>query len=229
MEDAEKTQLFKVVRHELIKIDNMLTKFFPQSLEGAQEAVRTARRKRDLPAAAGVPYEYDLVDYLVSIASRVKPLKSFGVNMLNAGIRAFHALWPGEEAPTDIPELAKRLLEVESWLSDWRESAERIGADEALLFVLSWYDGINLDVLQSMRVGSPYLTDPELVAKRKERAYSFIQYADVHTFVEGPPSDAEAEMTNGGEEAADEEAAVESASTATDAPSSGANNPSVSS
>lgn len=80
-----------------------------------------------------------------------------------------------------------------------------------------------------MLVGSPYLTDPELVAKRKERAYSFIQYADVHTFVEGPPSDAEAEMTNEGEEAADEEAAVESASIVSDAPSSGANNPSVSS
>ncbi|XP_024312237.1 uncharacterized protein LOC106865646 [Brachypodium distachyon] len=119
LEDAEKTQLFKVVRHELIKIDNMLTKFFPLSLESAQEAVRKARRKRDpAEAAAVVPYEYDLVDYLVSIASRVKPLKSFGVNMLNAGIWAFRALWPGEEAPMDIRELAKRLLEVESRLSD---------------------------------------------------------------------------------------------------------------
>lgn len=117
--------------------------------------MKVARQKRDPAAAAGEPFEYDLVDYLVSIASRVKPLKSFGVDMLNAGIRAFRALWPGEEAPADIPNLAKRLLETESQLSDWRESAARIGADEALSFVLSWYDGINLDVLQSMRAGSP--------------------------------------------------------------------------
>ncbi|XP_010236352.1 neurofilament light polypeptide-like [Brachypodium distachyon] len=227
-EDAEKSRLLKVVRHEVVKIDNMLSKFFPQSVETAQAAMTKVRRKRD--PAGTTPFEYDLVDYLVSIASRVKPLKSFGVNMLNAGIWAFRALWPGEEAPTGIPELATQLLEVKDRLNDWRESAARVGADEALSFVLSWYDGINLDVLQSMRAGSPYLSDPELIAKRKERAYSFIQYADVHKFVEGPTSEAEAEMADEDEEeAVDEEIVVESASTATDAPSSGANNPSISS
>lgn len=81
-----------------------------------------------------------------------------------------------------------------------------------------------------MRVGSPYLSDPELIAKRQERAYSFIQYTDVHKFVEGPVSEAEAEMAEEeDEEAVDEEIVVESASTATDAPSSGAANPFVSS
>ncbi|XP_024310410.1 MAP7 domain-containing protein 1-like [Brachypodium distachyon] len=119
LEDAEKTALFKVVRHELIKIDNMLTKFFPTSLEHAQETVKVARRKRDPAAAAGEPFE--------------------------------------------------------------------------------------------------------------ERAYSFIQYADVHMFVEGPTSETDAEMTDGEEEeAAAEEDAVESASTGNVAPSSGTN-PSVSS
>lgn len=208
LEDAEKAAPLKVVQCDVIKIDSMLMKFFPTSVEHAQETVKIARRKRDPAVAAGEPFEWDLVDHLVRIASRVKPLKSFGVDMLNAGIRAFRTLWPGEEAPTDIPDLAKRLLEMESRLNDWRESVARIGADEALSFVLSWCDGINLDVLQSMRAGSPYLTDPELVAKRKERAYSFIQYADVHMFVEGPTSEAEAEMTDGDEEAADEETAV---------------------
>ncbi|XP_024310545.1 uncharacterized protein LOC106866888 [Brachypodium distachyon] len=204
----------------------MLTKFFPQSVETAQVAVIKARKRRD--RARVVPFEYDLEDYLVSIASRVKPLKSFGVNMLNAGIRAFRALWPGEETPTGIPELAKRLLEVEDRLNEWQESAAHVGADEALSFVLSWYDGINLDVLQSMRVAPPFLSDPELVAKRQERAYSFIQYANVQKFVEGPVSQADAEMAEEDkQEEVDEEIVVESASTATDAPSSGAANPSV--
>ncbi|XP_024310315.1 uncharacterized protein LOC112268638 [Brachypodium distachyon] len=144
-EDAEKTRRFQVVRHELIKIEAMLTKSFPQSVETAEAAVIKARKKRD--PIGTTPFEYDLEDYLVSIASRVKPLKSCGVNMLNAGIRAFRALWPGEEAPTGIPELATRLLEVGDRLNEWRESAAHVGADEALSFVLSWYDGINLDVL----------------------------------------------------------------------------------
>ncbi|XP_024311919.1 uncharacterized protein LOC112269427 [Brachypodium distachyon] len=228
LEDAEKAALLKVVWRDIVKIDSMLTKFFPTSVEHAQETVKIACRKRDPAVAAGEPFEWDLVDHLVSIAIRVKPLKSLGVDMLNAGIRALRALWPGEEAPTDSPDLAKRLMETESRLNDWRESAARIGTDEALSFVLSWYDVINLDVLQLMRASSPYLTDPELVAKRKERAYSFIQYADVHTFVEGPTSEAEAEMTDDDEEAADKEAVVELASTTADALSSVAN-PSVSS
>ncbi|XP_010236719.1 uncharacterized protein LOC104584227 [Brachypodium distachyon] len=180
-EKAENACLLSVCRRDLIKIDTMLT-----------TAVIKARKRRD-PAEAA-PFEYDLKDYLVSIVSRIKPLKSFGVNMLNVGIRAFRALWPGEEAPTGILELAKRLLEVEDRLNEWRESAAHVGADEALSFVLSWYDDINLDVLQSMRVGSPFLSDPELIAKQQERAYSFIQYADLHKFVEGPISEADAEM-----------------------------------
>ncbi|XP_010229594.1 MAP7 domain-containing protein 1-like [Brachypodium distachyon] len=87
-----------------------------------------------------------------------------------------------------VAELVKRVAEIQGRgedsagkrgeegrrFSDWRESTARIGANEALSFVLSWYDGINLDVLQSMRADSRYLMDPELVAKRKEQAYSFI-------------------------------------------------------
>lgn len=182
-----------------------------------------ARGKRD--SSKGLPLEYDVEDYLMSIWTCVKPLKAFGIDMLNAGIRAFQALWPGEEAPSAIPKLAKRLLEVEDRLSEWRESAARVGADEALSFVLSWYDGINLDVLQSMRVGSPFLSNPELIAKRQEWAYSFIQYADVHTFVEGPRSDADEEAAEEEEEEMDEEIVAESPSAATDAPSAGTNDP----
>lgn len=223
LEDAEKAGLLKVLGREIIKIDNMLTKFFPLSVEHAQATVAKLRKKRDLAVAAGASYEWDFEDYLVSIASRVKPLKSFGVDMLDASLRTFKALWLGEEVPEEIPALARRLHEGPSRLNEWRESAACVGADEALSFVLSWYDGsIKLDVLQNMRAGSPHLSDPDLVAKRKERAYSFIQYADVHKFVEGPISDAEAEMSDGEEEVEDEEVAVVSASTV---PSSGNNDP----
>ena len=70
-------------------------------------------------------------------------------------------------------------------MDDWRSSAARVGADEALMYVLSWYEGINLDALKTLRDGSKWTTDPDLVRRRQELAHSLIQYALVHSFVAG--------------------------------------------
>ena len=49
-------------------------------------------------------------------------------------------------------------------------------------------------VLQSTRDGSKWTSDPEHIRRRQEVAHSFIQYAPIHQFVDGPvPSDDEAE------------------------------------
>ena len=83
--------------------------------------------------------------------------------------------------------------------------AARVGADEAMIFVLSWNENTNLGALQSMRAGSKWTTDPELVQRRWERAYSFIRYAPIHHFVEGPVySDDEEEVSTDGEEVDEE-------------------------
>ena len=75
-----------------------------------------------------------------------------------------------------------------------------------MIYVLSWYEGINLDALQSMRADSKWTTDPALVQRRQERAYSFIRYALIHHFVEGPVySDDEEEEVSKDEEEVDEE------------------------
>ena len=55
-----------------------------------------------------------------------------------------------------------------------------------MIYVLTWYEGINLDALQLMRADSKWTTDPALVQCRQERAYSFIRHALIHDFVEGP-------------------------------------------
>lgn len=68
-----------------------------------------ARRKRD--PSAGETFEWNLEDYLVSIMSRVKPLKAFSIDMVDACLRLYKALWPGEEVPEEIFDLAKRLDE----------------------------------------------------------------------------------------------------------------------
>lgn len=129
---------------------------------------------------------WDIEDHLTALNARLSPLKTIGVHLLDAAIRAYNVLWPGSEAPASVSELARCLMASEDRLIEWRESAARVGADEAMSFVLSWYEGINLDVLQKMRLNSKWTTDPDLVKRRQERAYSFIPYADIHKFVEAP-------------------------------------------
>ena len=169
---------------------------FPHSTEIARARVATIRGRKNLPLVQ--PEEFEIEDYLVSLTSRIKPLKIYGDDTYTACMRCFRALWPSEEAPSTMSALVERVMRAEERLCEWRESAARVGADEALSFVLSWYEDIELDVLQTMRAGSPYTTDPELIKKRQERAYSFVQYGEIHQFVEGPPAEAE-----GGEDSRD--------------------------
>ena len=170
---------------------------FPHSQPPAETAVNKVRRKR---AESGpIPEGWEIEDYLTALQARVQPLKRLGVDMLDAAVHTFGALWPKVERPTRVEELAEYLLNSGERLDEWRESAARAGADEALAFTLSWYEGINLDALQTMRTGSKWIEDPELIKQRQRRAYSFVQYADIHNFVEAP------EDLDGGEEDDEEE------------------------
>ena len=111
----------------------------------------------------------------------------------------------------------------EERINEWRESAARVGADEALSFILSWYEGIKLEALQTMRTGSKWTTDPDLIKRRQETANSFIPYANVHTFVEGPDDGEENEEEDEEEVDADIEVDTAPGTTApgTDPSSSG--------
>ena len=76
--------------------------------------------------------------------------KSCGVDLLKSAIHVFRTLWPDEDPPQLIDPLTTRLLLSEEQLNKWRESAGRAAVDKALSFVLSWYEHINMDVLQNM-------------------------------------------------------------------------------
>ena len=123
-------------------------------------------------------------------------------------VRAFKVLWPDEADPRNPQELAKRLIESETRLSQWRESAARAGADEAMMVVLSWYEGLDFNLFQTYRSNGKYVSEPAWVEKRKKLAYSFIEFADIHKFVDGPSylnADADAEEEEGEEGEDDEE------------------------
>ena len=75
------------------------------------------------------------------------------------------------------------------------------------MYVLSWYEGIDLDVLKTLRDGSKWTSDPELIRRRQELAHSLIQYAPVHSFVPGQrvPQAEEIEYADEGEEEDEEQ------------------------
>ena len=91
------------------------------------------------------------------------------------------------------------MMDAEDRLAEWRQSATRVGADEALAWVLSWYETIDLANIKGVREGSRWVEDPEWVKRRQETAYSFIQYADINNFRADPNAPAEDEPEAEGE------------------------------
>ena len=76
---------------------------------------------------------------------------------------------------------------------------------------LSWYEGINLDAIKTLRDGSKWITDPEHIQRRQDLAHSLIHYAPVHSFVTGErvPQAEEIPVEGEGEEEDEEEAVDE--------------------
>ena len=125
---------------------------FPHSLPVVDNFTHKARAKR---AQSGpVSVEWNIDDHLTALGARLSPMKSLGVGLLEAAIRVYNVFWPGAQIPATVDELSRCLQGAEKRLREWRASATRVGANEAMIFVLSWYENINLDVLQSTRSGA---------------------------------------------------------------------------
>ena len=151
--------------------------------------------------------EWDIEDYLESIKARLSPLKRFGDDLLKAATHVHKALWPEDPSPRTVSVLAERLSEGRKRLRAWRESAARAGAEDALMWVLSWFEDLDLDKLAALRDGSPWIDDPELVKKRQAIAYEMAQYAPAHVWIPNPNPAAEDQAEDEdaeGEEAEDE-------------------------
>ena len=92
------------------------------------------------------------------------------------------ALWPEEPIPGTTEGLLKRLSEAQDRMIEWRESAARVGADEALCWLLSIYETLDLDKVVGVWVASKWITDPELVEKRERKAQLITEGSDLHEF-----------------------------------------------
>ena len=187
---------------------------FPDSQERAQVTVAKLRTENSVPDA-DAPWTVE--DHLAALYSRITHMKVVDRQLgqlPDAALQVFKCFWPGEPVPDDLSTLSERLLGAGRRLSEWRRSAARAGADVALRFACSWYEGLDLDALHSMREGAPTDTDPAKTAARRARAYHLASYASTSTFIP-PPADLAEEYTDDEEE---EEAAGDEAEANAEAP-----------
>ncbi|KAM0889398.1 hypothetical protein ACQ4PT_027716 [Festuca glaucescens] len=207
-ERADALLAVQVSLDEMIKdVDDKALRFFPDSQVRAAATVAKARADDSVDANA----PWTSKDHLAAMYSRISHMRVVDRHLAQlptAAIVAFKCLWPGEPIPDNNSLIAERLQEAGRRLSEWRHSAARAGADVALRFACSWYEGLDLDALHSMREGAPTDTDPAKTAARRARAYHLASYASTSTFIP-PPADLAEEYTDDEEEegeAADDEA-----------------------
>ena len=117
-----------------------------------------------------------------------------GNEVLRAGVKMYRLLWPDAPLVRRISDLAYVLGGAEERFRAWRSSSARAGADQALQFVLSWYETIELEKVQFHREGSEWLSNPERIAKRLSAADHMANYAETSVLDDGRIySDAEEE------------------------------------
>ena len=131
---------------------------------------------------------------MTAIKSRLEPLNTLGSDVLRAGVRVYRLLWPDAPLVRRISDLAPVLGGAEERFRAWRSSSARAGADQALQFVLSWYETIKLEKVQALREGSAWTSDPARIAERLGAADFMANYADTSVLDDGRIySDAEEE------------------------------------
>ena len=157
--------------------------------------------------------DWQVEDHLIAFSHRIRPLKTAVSKLLDAGVHVFRSLWPDTETPRSPNALAEALMNAGMRLTEWHFSAGRAGADEALTYLLGWYETIDFDVVQTCRTASKFVSEDEWVERRKELANFFTERADLHTFIPNLPFMA-APAAEG--EEAEEEGEEESEADATD-------------
>jgi hypothetical protein len=147
-------------------------------------------------------------EQLVALEAHKAAMTTYTDDLYLGAQEAHQALWPGQTTPTDPADLGNDLQLSKVHIGEWRDSGARVGADEALTYFLSWYEKADLETLRSMREGSLWTTDPELIRWRQELAHSYVDYANTEVFIwdiREPEKGTNTEDAEGSDSSKDEE------------------------
>jgi hypothetical protein len=158
---------------------------FPETQE---EALAAAGRARDARQAAGEESStfFSMDDHLAAMHARITPITMLGHDLRLAAEDFYRLQWSTETLSGGLANLVKWLENAPDRLLDWKESTARAGADMALSFVLSWYEEVSLDQLESHRAGVEDMLSVENKTHRLARACAIADYVNHNIFVNDP-------------------------------------------
>jgi hypothetical protein len=122
-------------------------------------------------------------EQMLALEALKNSMSSYTEDLFLGAQEAYSALWPGQRTPTDPVDLGNDLQLSKVCLREWRDFGARVGADEALTYLLSWYEKADLETLRTVREGSIWTTDLDHIRRRQELAHSYVDYADTKAFV----------------------------------------------
>jgi hypothetical protein len=122
-------------------------------------------------------------EQLIALDTRKNAMTAYTDDLFLGAQEAHQALWPGQTTPTDPADLRNDLQLSKVRIGEWRDSGAWVGADEALTYFLSWYEKADLETLRSVREGSAWTTDSELIWRCQELAHSYVDYANTEVFI----------------------------------------------
>jgi hypothetical protein len=192
---------------------------FPETQGYAERAVATHRAGQRGTKGWRLGEEdagWDMDDVALAVENRLLFLQRSMERLKTAGQAVVAALWPGGGAPEG--RVALWLEHAKARLEVWKASAARAGAQMALRFVTSWYTGVNLDRLTTMRA----VPEAERLAREDalvRRANEFASYVDLDVLLPALGEDGEpvAEDSFGNPEGPeDDRVAEESTASSTD-------------
>jgi hypothetical protein len=160
-------------------------------------------------------------EQLIALDARKEAMTAYTDDLFLGAQEAYQALWPGQRTPTDPSDLRNDLQLARVRIGEWQDSGTRVGADEALTYFLSWYEKADLETLRSVREGSAWTTDPELIRCHQELAHSYVDYANTEVFVRDirePKKKDGAEDAEGSDSSKDEEEAEDAGNADVEAP-----------
>ena len=107
--------------------------------------------------------------------------------MMKSCLNASRVLFPESRDVQSTEELIRNLNQAKTWLRLWRSSSSRAGADAALMFIMSWHEHIQLHKIETLREGSTWTTNPDLMKIREEAANFMAEFANTtHLDLDAP-------------------------------------------
>jgi hypothetical protein len=173
---------FTLFPHSLIA----LAEAFPDSSGAAAAALEEYRAEQKIIPSSDPKAQLSSGELMASVKGRLHPVAGLGGDLRQAAVSVFKALWPGRAVPDEVQTLLKWIPLASNRVDVWKESAARVGAAQALEFVLSWYLGVSLDQLEHLHEGGSAGLDK---AKLHQHACAIAECADTDMLFDTGDSD----------------------------------------